>query len=247
MPAIRRAVEPSVGTTAIALVPLRTGGKSRLGAALAGERRDRLTVAMLDDVLTALRGSGVRDVRLLAGGRGAADVAAARGLPTIADPPASAAAGAVDVAAVGDTNRGDVRLRAAVDAALAGLPDDRPRLVVAADLPRLAADEVSAVLADPADVVVAPTAGGGTALLRLAAGVRLATRYGPGSADAHLRAAADAGRTVALVDLPGARADVDASTDLAALVDRVDGRAPGAATAAFLADLRGYPPRHASR
>ncbi len=239
---------PSADPAPIALVPLRTGGKSRLGAALVGERRDALTVAMLDDVLTALRGAGVHDVRLLAGGRGAGRVAAARGLPTIADPPPPVG-GAPDPArptAHGTSTGGDVRLRAAVDAALAGLPDDRPRIVVAADLPRLAAADVTAVLAHPADVAVAPTAGGGTALLRLAAGVRLPTRYGPGSADGHLRAGTAAGRSVALLDLPGARADVDASSDLAALLADVDGRGPGAATAAFLADLRGYPPRHVS-
>lgn len=244
-----RSPRSTAGPDPIGLVPLRTGGKSRLGAALAGERRDRLTVAMLDDVLSALRAAEVRDVRLLAGGRGAELVATARGLPTIGDPQRTddGLVAGTDPTSDALADRGDVRLRAAVDAALASLPDDRPRLVVAADLPRLDADEVTAVLTHPADVVVAPTAGGGTALLRLAMGVRLATRYGPGSADAHLRAAADAGRSVALLELPGAREDVDASTDLAALLDPVDGRAPGTATTAFLADLRGYPHRHASR
>ena len=245
MPSPRPTAEPEP----IGLVPLRTGGKSRLGAALAGERRDRLTVAMLDDVLTALRAAEVRDVRLLAGGSGAVRVAAARGLPTIGDPSGTEDASRAGTRPSSDApaGQGDVRLRAAVDAALASLPDDRPRLVIAADLPRLDPDEVTAVLAHPADVVIAPTAGGGTALLRLATGVRLASQYGPGSAEAHLRSATVAGLEAALLHLPGARQDVDASTDVAALLDRVDGRAPGAATTAFLAELRGYPRQHASR
>lgn len=222
--------------TPVALVPLRTGGKSRLGVALADGHRADLVLAMLDDVLAALRGAGLEDVRVLAGDAGAASAAADRGLPALADPDD------VDLRAGAERDRvapGDRSLRAAVDAALAAVGDHRPRLVVAADLPRLSSDEVQATHRHPADVVVVPTSGGGTAVLRLAAGVTVPARYGPGSADAHLAEARRVGRSAALLDLPGARHDVDGAKDLAALGGELDGTVTGAATAAFLAGLHG--------
>jgi 2-phospho-L-lactate/phosphoenolpyruvate guanylyltransferase len=216
----------------VALVPLRTGGKSRLGASLPPGARDALVLAMLDDVVASLRGAGITDVRVLAGGAKAAAAAAARGLPAIVDPPTI-------VADSGAPIEGDTALRAAVDAALAALPVTSVRIIAAADLPRLGAAEVAAVLADPADVVIAPTAGGGTALLRIAPGVSLPARYGPGSAGAHLAAAEAGGLSVTVLDLPGARHDVDAADDLAALMGPLDGTSPGPGTTAFLAEVPG--------
>ena len=222
--------------TPVALIPLRTGGKSRLGEALAHGHRAELVLAMLDDVLAALRGAGLADVRVLAGDAGAAAAAAARGLRFLRDPDDVNPTAGPDAGRVAP---GDRSLQAAVDAAFVELGDHRPRLVVAADLPRLSAAEVDAVRRHPAEVVVAPTSGGGTALLRLAAGATLPARYGPGSAGAHLAEAQRAGRSVVLLDLPGARHDVDGAQDLAALGGELDGPITGAATAAFLADLHG--------
>jgi 2-phospho-L-lactate/phosphoenolpyruvate guanylyltransferase len=225
----------------LALIPLRTGGKSRLGGALAAAARDRLVLAMLDDVLAAVRAAGITDVRILAGGPDAAAAAAERGLSAIADPATHDGPNddPRELGPAGGRPAGDARLRAAVDAALAAVPSDRVRLVLAADLPRLSAAEVAATLSDPAEVVIAPTAGGGTALLRLAPHVTLPARYGPGSAGAHVTAAEAAGLTVAVLDLPGARYDVDAAADLAELTGPLDGAAPGSATAAFVAGARG--------
>jgi 2-phospho-L-lactate guanylyltransferase len=226
----------------VALVPLRTGGKSRLGVALTPADRDALVLAMLDDVVATLSGAGIDDVRVLAGDGTAAGAAAARDLPAILDPaPAHGAAADPTHAGPGGNagGRADASLRSAVDAALAQLPRTSTRLVVAADLPRLSAAEIAAVLADPAEVVVAPTTGGGTALLRLSPGVSLTTRYGPGSAGAHLTAAEAAGWSTAVLDLPGARHDVDAVSDLSALEGPLDGTSPGPATATFLAGLHG--------
>ena len=230
-PPARQDAPPAAVT---ALVPLRTGGKSRLGAALDAPSRAGLVLAMLDDVLAALHSAGVVDVRVLAGGDEALAAAHARGLPAVPDPPSS-----------GDGATGDALLRRAVDAGLAAVPSDRDRLVVAGDLPLLSAAEVTMVLDVVADVVVVPTSGGGTALLRLAPGVDLGpqqgTQYGPGSADAHVALARRAGRTVTLLELPGAHHDVDAAPDLAALHRRLaTGPAgPGRASAAFLAGARG--------
>lgn len=226
---------PSAAVTA--LVPLRTGGKSRLGAALDAPSRAGLVLAMLDDVLAALHAAGVLDVRVLASGDEALAAAHARGLPAVPDPPSS-----------GDGAAGDALLRRAVDAGLAAVPSDRDRLVVAGDLPLLSAAEVTMVLDVASDVVVVPTSGGGTALLRLAPGVDLGpqqgTRYGPGSAEAHVKLARRAGRTVTLLELPGAHHDVDSAADLAALhrllaAGLAGPAGPGRASAAFLAEARG--------
>lgn len=215
----------------VALIPLRTGGKSRLRTTLSEARRAELVLAMLDDVLSAVRAAGVEDIRVLAGDPAADDAATARGLVVHRDPASEGSDGADEP--------GDKPLRAAVDAALSAVGARSARLIVAADLPRLCAEEVRQVISDPADVVVAATVGGGTALLRLAPGVTFATHYGPGSARAHLAAADRDHRTAALLDLPGARHDVDAADDLTGLRGRIGGPAPGMATAAFLAGLRG--------
>ena len=210
---------------AIALVPLRGDGKSRLDAAVDPEDRGALVAAMLDDVLAALWDGGVDDVLILAGDERAVALASGRGLTFLPD----------RTSTDGSPPVGDARLRAAVDAALGSVPAEHVRLVVAADLPRLSAAEVATVLAEQAEVVVVPTAGGGTALLRLAPSVTIAAAYGDGSAGAHLRTADLTGRSSALLDLPGARHDVDAAADLDALRGPLDGMLPGPSTTAFLA------------
>jgi len=220
------------GRATVGLIPLRTGGKSRLGATIDPSRRDGLVLAMLDDVTGALRGAGVEALHLLAGSAAAIEAAAARGLPALLDPSDPTRIG-------GPEEAGDRPLRAAVDTALTRFPPSMACIIVAADLPRLSAAEVATILADPAEVVVAPTVGGGTAVLRLAGGARLATCYGRDSAMLHVRAAERAGLSVTVLDLPGCRHDVDATTDLAALDHALDGAAPGPATTAFVAGARG--------
>ena len=223
------ATSPQPSRPVTALVPLRGDGKSRLGATIDPAGRGALVAAMLDDVVAMLAEGGVGDIIVLAGDAAAVALAVARGLPAVADPGPDVGAGP----------SGDARLRAAVDSGLATVPRDVTRLLVAADLPRLTAGEVAAVLADPADVVVVPTVGGGTAMLRLSPGVVIAAQYGPGSAGAHLRAAEAHGLSTSVLDLPGARHDVDAVLDLAALAGPLDGTLPGRATAAFLAGRDG--------
>jgi len=226
---------PTAGVTA--LIPLRTGGKSRLDTELDQEGRADLVLAMLDDVVTALRAAGVADVRVLCGDSAAAAAAMARGLDVVLDPADVATHAAADPSARG----GDVRLRRAVDAGLAAIGSTRVRLVVAADLPQLTRDEVAAILASATDVTVIPTRGGGTAVLRLAAGITLRTQYGQASARAHLDVAQRGGLSVAELDLPGARQDVDGAADLHAIDGALGGASAvvGAATATFLAGRHG--------
>lgn len=225
---------PRPAATVTALVPLRTGGKSRLRTELEEAPRAALVLAMLDDVLAALRMAGIADVRLLAGDDGAATAGASRGLEVLRDPRPSGDP-TVDPS---PRAAGDVRLRAAVDAGLSAIGHAAARLVVAADLPLLQPEEIGSLLRSTADVALAPTSGGGTAMLRLGPGVTLASCHGGRSADAHAALARAQGRSVEVLELPGARHDVDGALDLDALA--VLGPCPlGAATASFLSAARG--------
>jgi 2-phospho-L-lactate guanylyltransferase len=239
---------PLTADRVAALIPVRTGGKSRLREELDGVGRAGLVLAMLDDVLAALHGAGVTDIRMLCGDSGAVAAAHARGLTVVPDP-GTADPGSPEHAPSERDGRpdrtvdlpayaGDRRLRHAVDAGLASVDRGCVRLVVAADLPLLTSGEVTAILASSADVTLAPTHGGGTAMLRLAAGVDLPTQFGSASASAHLRVARELGLSVAQLDLPGAHRDVDHAADLRALHSA--GSPPaGTATSSFLSGRRG--------
>lgn len=185
-------------TSVTAIVPLRTGGKTRLAPALRPEERSALAGAMLADVAHALHAAGLEHVVVAAQGPAAEAAAGALGLPLVADP----------------QGRG---LDRALLHAAARLTPTAGLLVVAADLPRLSADDVRALLAVAAPVVVAPTHDGGTGgLLRRPPDV-IATAYGPGSADAHGRLAADAGVEASTLEAEGFARDVDTLADLGGL------------------------------
>ena len=164
---------------------------------------------MLDDVVAALRGGGIADVRILAGDAAAAEAARARGLPTVPDP-------------------AEGGLRSAVDAGLAAVGDAGVRLVVAADLPGLDAGTVADLLAMADRVTVLPTPDGGTAVLALPPGVTPAARYGPGSAALHVAAARDVGAAAVLLAPGAAGRDLDGPGDLAVARDTAVGPATGA-------------------
>jgi 2-phospho-L-lactate guanylyltransferase len=204
-------------TPIVALVPLRAPGtgKSRLAGALRVEERAALAGAMLADVCRALAGSPVDRIVVVAGGPAAVAAAAALGVEVMADPPGS---------------RG---LDAALRAAANRLPRHGTGLVVAADLPRLRADDVAAVLAVDAQVVVAPTRDGGTGILLRRPPDAVPTAYGPGSAARHLVAARRAGLATAVLERPGPRDDLDTPADLA----RLRAGDVGPATAALLRTL----------
>ncbi|MFO7778325.1 MAG: 2-phospho-L-lactate guanylyltransferase [Nitriliruptoraceae bacterium] len=185
----------------IALVPLRAPGegKSRLSGVLDTEQRAALAIAMLADVTAALTAAGLDEVVVVAGGRRAAAAGVDLGLPVVVDPPGC---------------RG---LDEALAAAAQRMGTQRDLLVVAADLPRLRPCDVRAVLEPDVEVVIGPTAAGGTgALVRRPATV-IGTAYGPGSALAHRDMARRAGVRSAHVDRDGIHHDVDTFTDLAAL------------------------------
>jgi len=206
----------------VALVPLRAPGegKSRLADVLDPQQRAALSVAMLGDVTAALAAAGLTDIVVVAGGTAAAMAGRDLGLEVLIDPD------------------GCGGLDQALSAASRRIGTQRHTLVVAADLPRLRPVDVRAVLEPDAEVVIAPTAAGGTgALLRRPAAV-IGTAYGPGSALAHRALAIAAQARTACVDRDGIHHDVDTFTDLVALTE-VE---LGPATAAVLPHLLGPRP-----
>lgn len=195
------------------LVPLRADGKSRLAEALDAGTRRALAEAMLADVVAATRSAGLTRIVLVAGG-----------------PPARAAGRRLGLDVVDDPDDG-----AGLDAALlhAGRRVGGDTLVLAADLPALGRDDVTALIEAPTPVVVAPTRGGGTAALLRRPDGCLAPAYGIGSAARHLAAATAAGLTALIIDRPGLAHDVDRPEDLVVPT----GLVLGPATAAVLAEL----------
>lgn len=202
----------------VALVPLRSpgAGKTRLSSSLDVAERASLSGAMLADVTSALRGArGVDRVVVAASGPAAAAAASALALEVLIDPPTSRS------------------LDDAVAAARRSLGAIGGLLVVTADLPRLAIEDVEQLLNVDAPVAVAPTDDGGTGgLLRRPPDV-VGTAYGPGSAAAHRALAEARGVPAEIVDAVGFRHDVDTWADLVALTS---GRV-GDATAAFLSTI----------
>lgn len=178
-----------------AVVPFRLGGLTRLADVLAPDERKRLAVAMLGDVVTAIRAAGVDPVVAVADAT--TEEAVRRGLP--------------DVAAVIDEPGGG--LDECVARHAAAHPDGL--LVVMGDLPALTADEVAGLLDEDAAVAVAETEDGGTAaLMRVPAGV-IETSYGPGSAARHVALAESAGVAATRVRRPGFLFEIDRPDDLA--------------------------------
>ena len=184
-----------------ALVPLRDPGhgKTRLRAVLSSEHRAELASAMLADVVTALHAAALPRIVVVAGGPAARDAARALDVEVLRDPPSAGG------------------LNAALAAAAARVGSVDELLVVAADLPRLAGDDVATVLHSDAEVVVAPTRGGGTGGLLRRPGNRIVTAYGASSAQRHLDLATRAGASSATVRTHGFTEDVDTEEDLARL------------------------------
>ena len=209
---------PPPTTHATVLIPLRAGGKQRLAPGLGADARWSLCVAMLDDVVAAVREAGVDDVRIVAAGEAAVEIAETRGLHAIRDREAAPEMSPTE------------RLRRAVDDALATVAADAVRIVLAADLPLISPHEITELLATSDRVTVAPTRDGGTGALVLPAGATIPTQYGRGSAVAHLGAARAAGLDAIELERTGLAVDVDAAVDLRTVIAIARmGTAPGGA------------------
>ena len=198
------------------IVPVKGLGdaKSRLAAALTPRQRATLVLAMLEDVLIAVR-------------------VAHEGLLLLVTPdddyaPAARRAGAELMKdAGGGYNAAVAQALAAAAAREAGAA-----LVLPADQPRVQPSELrSAIEAlEEASVVVAPSRDGGTGLLGLRPPDAIGPAFGIGSAARHRALGEAAGLTAAWLELPSLRDDVDEVGDL------LRGATPlGEATAAFVA------------
>lgn len=198
------------------IVPVKGLGeaKSRLAAVLAPEQRAALVLAMLEDVLAAVR--AVHDGLLLLV------------TPDEEYAPAADRAGANLIADAG----GGYNAAVAQSLAAAAAREADAALVLPADQPRAQPAELRAAIEalEGAAVVVAPSRDGGTGLLGLRPPSAIAPAFGLGSGARHRALGEAAGLTVAWLELPSLRDDVDEAGDL------IEGAAPlGAATAAFVA------------
>jgi coenzyme F420-0:L-glutamate ligase/coenzyme F420-1:gamma-L-glutamate ligase len=230
-----------------AVVPVKSlaASKSRLIPRLGRPAAERLAVAMLGDVVEALRGV-----------RGLARVVVAT--PDVAVARAAREAGAQALL------RPDPGLNEAIEAAGAELapgPGDG-LLVVLGDVAGARPEELEALLhaLDGPGVALAPSRDGGTSALLRVPRDAIPAGFGPGSAKVHRDLAARAGCAFRELALPSLAIDVDAPDDLAALrragtagprtrrlLDELEAAAERAAGAAApdeirLVALRGVPP-----
>jgi 2-phospho-L-lactate guanylyltransferase len=202
------------------LVPVKALGeaKSRMAPLLTAQERRELALAMLRDVLAAVRAVHAGPLLLVSPSDACDGVARAFG------------AGRVEDRGTG-YNRGVALALASeqvrVAPAAVVLPADQAR-ALPSDLARLLD-----ALRD-ADVALVPSADGGTGALGLRPPSAIKPAFGPASAAAHRRLAEAAGLRLALPDCPSLRHDID---DLDDLIDEC-GYPPGVATAAFVEQYR---------
>jgi len=185
--------------TPLIVIPLRSvdAGKSRLSTVLDVATRQALIEAMLADVLHAVTTCGGTDVVIAACGDHAAGLAQRFGVPWVRD---EAHAGGLNQA-LGDVVAAAQKTHADV-------------MIVAADLPRITAADLDAVLSSDAPIVIAPTHDDGTAVLRQRPPAAFALAYGPGSATKHAAYGRAAGLSTHVLHRDGLLYDLDTPEDL---------------------------------
>jgi 2-phospho-L-lactate guanylyltransferase len=196
-----------------AIVPAKSlgRGKSRLRPVLPDPERAAFARALLEHVLAVVKASALDGVLVCTDGDDVADLAAARGASVRRDD--ARGAGSAPLARVIDAALADVAARGAEVA-----------IVLMADLPRIAPDDVRAVLAalDDHDVaLVRDHLGRHTNALALAPPTTLTTRFGSADSFAeHCAAVRAAGLRLAVVEREGIAFDVDGPADHAAMTLR---------------------------
>jgi 2-phospho-L-lactate guanylyltransferase len=194
----------------IAVLPVKrfTAAKQRLDNDLSDGTRRALAEAMVTDVLIALRRARrVDEVLVVSGESMAVALAAGYDAAAVVDDPEDAGhSAAAERGVAAAIERGATRV-----------------LLVPGDCPALDPAEVDRLLAEadgvqPPDVVVVPDRHGtGTNALLLTPPDAIRPAFGPGSRERHERLAAEAGASVASIDVPSLGLDVDTVEDLAAL------------------------------
>jgi 2-phospho-L-lactate/phosphoenolpyruvate guanylyltransferase len=188
-----------------AIVPVKelAHGKSRLAGALGRDGAERLALAMLEDVVAALRAARAVDVVAVV-------------TPDVAVAEAAEKAGAR--ALLGD----DPGLNESIDRAARELGAETT-LVVLGDVAGAQPDDVDALLAalaacEAPAVALAPARDGGTAALARRPHGAIASRFGPDSANAHRAAARAANAAWVERPLPSLSLDLDDADDLRAFL-----------------------------
>jgi len=212
----------------VAILPVKSFGRAKQRLGQAFPDRPALAAAMVADVLDALTAVPSLDgVIVVTAEPIAADVARGMGARVVHDPDESgqsdAAARGVDAARARSV---DAAGRAVIDAADLGA--DRV-LLVPGDCPALDPDEVEALLARTASVVIVPDRHGtGTNALLLSPPDVMPPAFGEGSFERHSRLARAAGAEPDVAEVRTLGLDVDTPDDLAALRRALDAFPGGA-------------------
>lgn len=217
-----------------AVVPIKSFAlaKARLSPVLCPDDRQRLALAMADDVLGAIRAAGMVDRLCLLSdqdSRAASELAARHGAYALKDQEIGDAPG----------------LNAAIQgtAALASANGAGALLIVHSDLPLLTADalldlmQMWQALRGPQRVVLARSRDGGTNLLLAERPASFAYRFGVGSYALHRDECARRGCTVAAADSASTSLDIDTPDDLECLRLAVKAGLCGSHTAALIGEL----------
>jgi len=195
-------------TTAIVPMTRLDLAKSRLSGVLDGRTRQRLVLAMFEDVLAALGGCPALDrIVVVTPDVRVAERAAVMGAGTIREEPQHGLNAAIALAVAQVRTAGAPRV-----------------LIVPGDIPFATTGEVSSVIAaldDGADVAVVPAHDGlGTNALAFGACRPLAPMFGPCSHARHLAQAHSLGLFARSLRLPGIGHDIDTPDDLRDLASR---------------------------
>jgi 2-phospho-L-lactate/phosphoenolpyruvate guanylyltransferase len=192
----------------VAVVPVKDlwGTKSRLKPILNPSARAGLTLYMMGRVVSALKEAGVENVCVVS-----PDL-------IVLDEAREHAATPLLQESRGLNPALEEGRRWAMDRGASAL------LVLPADLPLLEAQDVRAVLegvSDEGSVVISPdSASAGTNALLLRPPYALPFAFGPGSFEAHLRAARERGLDVRVCERPHLAFDLDTAEDLARLDEK---------------------------
>lgn len=217
-----------------ALIPMKdlAGAKGRLGTVLSDGERQALALAMLLDVIEAARESAVVEViAVVSGDPRVLWQARETGVWALPEPPGGRGLNAA--------------LAAGVIALSSARPDLERLLVLPADVPLAAGEDVRRLLLatePPPAVALAAAVDGGTNGLALAPADAFAFRFGPGSASLHQQEALARGVRFTQVDAGGLALDVDGPEDLRALADARPGGRTGVALAPLLQRVASWTP-----
>jgi 2-phospho-L-lactate/phosphoenolpyruvate guanylyltransferase len=146
-----------------------------------------------------------------------------------AEPMAADAARAAGATVMADREEAGQSAAAALGVRAALAAGAGRALLVPGDCPALDPAEISALLAEPAPVVIVPDRHGtGTNALLLTPPTVILPGFGTGSFERHLARARQAGAEPAVARVPSLALDVDTPDDLGALLDALPDR-PGSA------------------